>query len=85
MGRKKAEYGGIFHNSRLAIPLRQALNDLNHPQPSTPICSRFKGSLQRAKGERESERGASEGRASEGASEVRARASIASIVKDNMI
>ena len=31
------EYGGLFHNDRVEIPLRQALKDINHPQPATPI------------------------------------------------
>ena len=33
----EAEYGAIFHNARLAIPMRQDLENMNHPQPPTPI------------------------------------------------
>ena len=33
----EAEYGGIFMNAKAALPLRQALLDLGHPQPPTPI------------------------------------------------
>ena len=33
----EAETGGIFHNARTAIPIRQTLTALNHPQPATPI------------------------------------------------
>ena len=28
---------GLFHNARTAIPIRQALETLNRPQPATPI------------------------------------------------
>ena len=35
----EAEYGGLFHNSIVAIPLRQELIDMNFPQPATPICT----------------------------------------------
>ena len=33
----EAEYGGIFINAKAALPLRQALLDLGHEQPPTPI------------------------------------------------
>ena len=33
----EAEYGGIFMNAKAALPLRQALLDLGHNQPPTPI------------------------------------------------
>ena len=33
----EAEIGGIFHNAQQAIPIRQALEALGHPQPATPI------------------------------------------------
>ena len=33
----EAEYGGIFMNAKAALPLRQALHDLDHQQPPTPI------------------------------------------------
>ena len=33
----EAEYGGIFMNAKAALPLRQALLDLGHAQPPTPI------------------------------------------------
>ena len=33
----EAETGGIFHNCQMALPIRQMLIDLGHPQPRTPI------------------------------------------------
>ena len=33
----EAETGGIFHNARMAIPIRQALETLGHPQPPHPL------------------------------------------------
>ena len=33
----EAELGGLFHNGQTAIPIRQALKELGHPQPATPI------------------------------------------------
>ena len=33
----EAEIGGIFHNAQVAIPIRTLLQELNHPQPPTPI------------------------------------------------
>ena len=33
----EAEYGGLFINVKSAVPLRQALIDMDHPQPPTPI------------------------------------------------
>ena len=33
----EAEYGALFVNSRLALPIRMALEDLNHTQPPTPL------------------------------------------------
>ena len=33
----EAETGGLFHNARTTIPIRQALETLGHPQPPTPI------------------------------------------------
>ena len=33
----KAEIGGLFHNARTTIPIRQSLEVLDHPQPPTPI------------------------------------------------
>ena len=35
----EAEYGGIFINSRIAIPMRITLRELGHPQPATPIIT----------------------------------------------
>ena len=32
----EAETGGIFHNARMAITIRQILKILQHPQPPTP-------------------------------------------------
>ena len=33
----ESEIGAAFDNAREALPLRQALIDLGHPQPPTPI------------------------------------------------
>ena len=33
----EAETGGLFHNARTSLPIRQSLEALNHPQPPTPI------------------------------------------------
>ena len=33
----EAETGRLFHNSKIAIPIRQMLTDLGHLQPQTPI------------------------------------------------
>ena len=33
----EAEYGGIFMNAKAAVPLRQALIEMGHSQPATPI------------------------------------------------
>ena len=33
----EAEAGGIFHNCQMAIPIRNMLINLGHPQPPTPI------------------------------------------------
>ena len=33
----EAECGGIFHNGQTAVPIRQLLIDIGHPQPATPI------------------------------------------------
>ena len=33
----EAKTAGVFGNSQIAIPMRQALKALNHPQPPTPI------------------------------------------------
>ena len=33
----EAEYGALFNNSRLALPLRMVLENLGHSQPPTPI------------------------------------------------
>ena len=33
----EAETGGLFHNARTAIPIRQALETLDHAQPPTSI------------------------------------------------
>ena len=33
----EAEYGGLFINAKSAVPLRQALIDMGHPQSPTPI------------------------------------------------
>ena len=33
----EAEYGGIFMNAKASLPMRQALEDMGHPQPPTPI------------------------------------------------
>ena len=33
----EAEYGALFLNARLSLPLRQILENLNHPQLPTPI------------------------------------------------
>ena len=33
----ESEVAGIYHNSGIAIPIRQTLQALNHQQPSTPL------------------------------------------------
>lgn len=33
----EAECGGLYHNAQNAIPIREALIALGHPQPATPI------------------------------------------------
>ena len=33
----ESEVAGIYHNAGIAIPIRQTLQDLNHPQPPTPL------------------------------------------------
>ena len=33
----EAEYGELFINSRLELPLRMVLENLGHSQPTTPI------------------------------------------------
>ena len=33
----ESEVAGIYHNSGIAIPIRQTLQALNHPQPPTPL------------------------------------------------
>jgi hypothetical protein len=33
----KAECGGLFHNSQAAVPVRETLIAMGHPQPPTPI------------------------------------------------
>ena len=33
----EAETAGVFHNAQMALPIRVALQALNHPQPPTPI------------------------------------------------
>ena len=33
----ESEVAGIYHNSGIAIPVRQTLQALNHPQPPTPL------------------------------------------------
>ena len=33
----EAETCGIFHNAQTAVPIRQILSDLHHPQPHKPI------------------------------------------------
>ena len=35
----EAEYGGLFINAKIAIPMRIALRELGHPQPATPIIT----------------------------------------------
>ena len=35
----EAEYGGLFTNARIAIPMRITLRELGHPQPATPIIT----------------------------------------------
>ena len=35
----EAEYGGLFTNARIAIPMRITLRELGHPQPPTPIIT----------------------------------------------
>ena len=33
----EAECGGLFHNGQMAVPIRQLLIDIGHPQPPTPL------------------------------------------------
>ena len=33
----EAEVAGVFHNTRMAIPIRHLLHSLGHTQPPTPI------------------------------------------------
>ena len=33
----ESKVSGIYHNSGIAIPIRQTIQDLNHPQPPTPL------------------------------------------------
>jgi hypothetical protein len=33
----EAEFGGLFYNEQEACPIRQALLDMGHPQPATPM------------------------------------------------
>ena len=33
----EAETAGVYHNAKLAIPIKTILNALDHPQPPTPI------------------------------------------------
>jgi hypothetical protein len=33
----EAEYGGLYMNAKEAVPMRIILEELNHPQPATPI------------------------------------------------
>ena len=33
----EAEYGALFMNAKAAVSLRQALTDMGHPQPPTPL------------------------------------------------
>ena len=33
----ESEYGSLFHNAITEIPLIQALKDINHAQPTTPM------------------------------------------------
>lgn len=35
----EAEYAALFLNAKLLIPLRQALTDMGHKQPATPVCT----------------------------------------------
>ena len=35
----EAEIGALYHNARVAIPLRQLLTSIGHPQPPTPITT----------------------------------------------
>lgn len=35
----EAEVGGVYHNARDGVPLRTALEEMGHPQPSTPIIT----------------------------------------------
>jgi hypothetical protein len=35
----EAEFGGLFYNGQEACPIRQALLDMGHPQPATPMKS----------------------------------------------
>jgi hypothetical protein len=33
----EAEFGGLYMNAKEAVPMRITLEELNHPQPATPI------------------------------------------------
>ena len=33
----EAEFGALFHNTKIATPLRTTLEELGHPQPPTPV------------------------------------------------
>ena len=33
----EAELSGLFHNAQEALSMRMVLEDLGHPQPTTPI------------------------------------------------
>ena len=33
----EAEFGALFHNCKEAIPLRTCLEEMDHPQPPTPV------------------------------------------------
>ena len=35
----EAEYAGLFHNAKQAIPLRIALQEMGHEQTLTPMCT----------------------------------------------
>ena len=35
----EAEFGGLFHNGKDAVPMRTTLQELGHPQPPTPIVT----------------------------------------------
>jgi len=35
----KAEVGGLYINAQAALPIRQALKEMGHPQPPTPLTT----------------------------------------------